>query len=44
MYRSSDEAILEVDGSGKVTAKAKGTAVIGVYVAGEAYGIRVNVA
>lgn len=42
-YRSSDEAIIEVDDSGKVTAKAKGTAVVGVYVAGESYGITVKV-
>ncbi len=42
-YRSSDEAIIEVDDNGKVTAKAKGTAVVGVYVAGESYGITVTV-
>ena len=42
-YRSSDEAVIEVDESGKVTAKGKGTAVVGVYVAGETYGIRVTV-
>ena len=42
-YRSSDEAIIEVDSNGKVTAKAKGTAVVGVYVAGESYGITVTV-
>ena len=42
-YRSSDEAVIEVDDSGKVTAKAKGTAVVGVYVAGESYGITVTV-
>lgn len=43
-YRSSDEAVIEVDVNGKVTAKAKGTAVVGVYVAGESYGITVTVA
>ena len=43
-YRSSDEAVIEVDANGKVTAKAKGTAVVGVYVAGESYGITVTVA
>ena len=42
-YRSSDEAVIEVEDSGKVTAKGKGTAVVGVYVAGETYGIRVTV-
>ena len=42
-YRSSDETILIVDDGGKVTAKAKGTAVIGVYVAGETFGITVTV-
>jgi hypothetical protein len=42
-YRSSDEAVIEVDDSGKVTAKGKGTAVVGVYVAGESYGITVTV-
>jgi hypothetical protein len=42
-YRSSDEAVIEVDESGKVTAKGKGTAVVGVYVAGESYGITVTV-
>ena len=42
-YRSSDEAIIEMDSNGKVTAKAKGTAVVGVYVAGESYGITVTV-
>ena len=42
-YRSSDESIIEVDESGKVTAKGKGTAVVGVYVAGESYGITVTV-
>lgn len=42
-YRSSDESIVEVDSNGFVTAKAKGTVVVGVYVAGEAYGITVKV-
>ena len=42
-YRSSDEAIIQVDDNGKVTAKAKSTAVVGVYVAGESYGITVTV-
>lgn len=42
-YRSSDEAVIEVDDSGKVTAKGKGTAVVGVYVAGESYGITITV-
>ena len=42
-YRSSDEAIIQVDNSGKVTAKAKGTAVVGIYVAGESYGITIKV-
>ena len=42
-YRSSDESIVEVDDKGVVTAKAKGTAVIGVYVAGEAIGVTVTV-
>lgn len=42
-YRSSDESVIEVDESGKVTAKGKGTAVVGVYVAGESYGITVTV-
>ena len=42
-YRSTDESILTVDDNGNVTAKAKGTAVIGVYVAGESYGVTVTV-
>ena len=42
-YRSSDESIVEVDDNGVVTAKGKGTAVIGVYVAGETFGITVMV-
>lgn len=42
-YRSSDEGVIQVDADGKVTAKAKGTAVVGVYVAGESYGITVTV-
>jgi hypothetical protein len=42
-YRSSDESIVEVDDKGVVTAKAKGTAVIGVYVAGETIGVTVTV-
>ena len=42
-YRSSDESVIEVDESGKVTSKGKGTAVVGVYVAGESYGITVTV-
>lgn len=42
-YRSTDESILTVDDNGNVTAKAKGTAVIGVYVAGETVGVTVTV-
>lgn len=42
-YRSTDESILEVDENGYVTAKAKGMAIVGVYVAGETYGITVKV-
>ena len=42
-YQSSDESIIQVDDNGKVVAKAKGTAVVGVYVAGEAFGITVTV-
>ena len=42
-YRSSDTSVIEVDENGKVTAKAKGTAIVGVYVAGEVCGITVKV-
>ena len=42
-YRSSDESIVEVDDNGVVTAMGKGTAVIGVYVAGETIGVTVTV-
>ncbi len=42
-YQSTDESIIYVDDNGKVVAKAKGTAVVGVYVAGEAFGITVTV-
>lgn len=42
-YQSTDESIIQVDDNGKVVAKAKGTAVVGVYVAGEAFGITVTV-
>lgn len=42
-YRSSDESIVTVDDNGKVTAVKSGTAVIGIYVAGEVYGITVTV-
>lgn len=43
-YRSSDESIVTVDDNGKVTAVKSGTAVVGIYVAGEVYGITVTVA
>ena len=42
-YQSTDESIIRVDENGKVTAVGKGTAVVGVYVAGEAFGITVTV-
>ena len=42
-YQSTDESIIRVDENGKVTAIGKGTAVVGVYVAGEAFGITVTV-
>ena len=42
-YRSTDESVVSVDASGKVTARKAGTAVIGVYVAGESFGITVTV-
>lgn len=42
-YRSTDESILTVDDNGNVTAKATGTAVIGVYIAGQSYGVTVTV-
>ena len=42
-YRSTDESVIIVDENGKITAKKAGTAVIGVYVAGEAFGITINV-
>lgn len=42
-YQSTDESIICVDDYGNVTAVGKGTAVVGVYVAGEAFGITVTV-
>jgi uncharacterized protein YjdB len=42
-YRSTDTSILTVDDQGNVTALKAGTAVIGVYIAGETYGITVTV-
>lgn len=42
-YRSSDENIVTVDDNGNVMAIAKGTAVIGVYVAGESFGVTITV-
>ncbi len=42
-YRSTDESVVCVDKSGTVKALKAGTAVIGVYVAGEAFGITVKV-
>lgn len=42
-YRSSDEGVVTVDDNGVVKAVGTGTAVIGVYVAGESYGITVTV-
>ncbi len=42
-YRSTDEGVITVEDNGKITAKKAGTAVIGVYVAGEAFGITINV-
>ncbi len=42
-YRSTDESVVSVDENGKVTALKAGTAVIGVYVAGESFGITVTV-
>lgn len=42
-YRSTDTSVLTVDANGNVTALKAGTAVIGVYIAGETYGITVTV-
>lgn len=42
-YQSTDESIIRVDDYGNVTAVGKGTAVVGVYVAGESFGITVTV-
>ena len=42
-YRSSDESVVTVDANGNVVAKKAGTAVIAVYIAGEAVGITVTV-
>ena len=42
-YRSTDFTIATVDSEGNVTALKAGTTVIGVYVAGEAFGITINV-
>lgn len=42
-YRSTDTSVVTVDDQGNVTALKTGTAVIGVYVAGEAFGITVTV-
>lgn len=42
-YRSSDESIIQVESDGRVRAIGKGTAVVGVYVAGESCGITVTV-
>ena len=42
-YRSTDTSILTVDDQGNVKALKAGTAVIGVYVAGETFGITVTV-
>jgi hypothetical protein len=42
-YRSTDTSILTVDDNGNVRALKVGTAVIGVYVAGEAFGITITV-
>ena len=42
-YRSTDESVVTVDDNGKITAIKAGTAVIGVYVAGEAFGVTITV-
>lgn len=42
-YRSTDTSVVTVDDSGNIKALKAGTAVIGVYVAGEAFGITVTV-
>ena len=42
-YRSTDTSVVTVDDQGNVKALKAGTAVIGVYVAGEAFGITVTV-
>lgn len=42
-YRSTDTTVLTVDDNGNVTALKAGTAIIGVYIAGETYGITVTV-
>lgn len=42
-YRSTDTSVVTVDDNGNVKALKAGTAVIGVYVAGEAFGITVTV-
>jgi uncharacterized protein YjdB len=42
-YRSTDTSVVTVDDQGNVKALKAGTAVIGVYIAGEAFGITVTV-
>ena len=42
-YRSTDTSVVTVDDNGNVKALKSGTAVIGVYIAGEAFGITVTV-
>ena len=43
-YRSNDTSIVTVDDKGLITAVGKGTAVVGVYVAGEVVAITITVA
>lgn len=42
-YRSTDESVATVDDNGVVTITGKGTAVIGVYVAGQVEGVTVTI-
>lgn len=42
-YRSTDESVATVNDEGVVTITGKGTAVIGVYVAGQAKGVTVSI-